>query len=149
VASPAFVQSVRSLKIIPLPHSHQHPLRSAFTLVEIMIVVGIVGLLVALAIPYFLRYRSNSQRSACISNLKEIDYAMQQWALERKKSESSPVDFNDISPYLKGAVICPSGGTTFADSYSVTIVSASPLCQKCPESHVRSGTGAPELAGKK
>ena len=55
-----------------------------FTLVEIMIVVAIIGLLAAIAIPNFVRARTTSQMNACINNLRQIDGAKQQWALENK-----------------------------------------------------------------
>src|SRR5258706_9977621 len=90
-----------------------------FTLVEIMIVVAIIGLLAAIAIPNFVRARTQSQMNACINNLRQVDGAIQQWALENKKNSTDTVAYTDISPYLKSAVICPSGGTAFSDSYDI------------------------------
>ena len=58
-----------------------HP-RGGFTLVEIMIVVAIIGLLAAIGIPNFVRARETSQTNACINNLRIIDQAKQEWALE-------------------------------------------------------------------
>lgn len=106
-----------------------------FTLVEIMIVVAIIGLLASIAIPNFVKARTTAQMNACISNLRQIDGAIQQWALDTKQSDTANVTAADVLPYLKNAVVCPSGGKTFADSYGLTTVSARPTCQKKPETH--------------
>jgi len=106
-----------------------------FTLVEIMIVVAIIGLLAAIAIPNFVRARTHAQKNACINNLRLIDAAKQQWALELRQSGSIVPDETDLQPYLvrgtTGRVpTCPSGGTTatFASSYSINPVTNSPTC---------------------
>jgi prepilin-type N-terminal cleavage/methylation domain-containing protein len=106
-----------------------------FTLVEIMIVVAIIGLLATIAIPNFVKARTTAQMNACISNLRQIDGAIQQYALEMKKDAGSPVSYSDISGYLRNAVTCPSGGTTFDDSYTITSVDATPTCQRQPTTH--------------
>ena len=107
-----------------------------FTLVEIMIVVAIIGLLAAIAIPNFVRARTQSQKNACINNLRQIDSAVQTWALELKKAPDATVGFSDIQNYLKNEVKCPSGGTTFADSYQLNGVTNKPTCLKASDTHV-------------
>jgi prepilin-type N-terminal cleavage/methylation domain-containing protein len=101
--------------------------RVAFTLVEIMIVVAIIGLLAAIAIPNFIRARATSQANACINNLRQIDAAINEWALENGKSSGAAVTFpTNVQAYIKlnsaGSVPpCPAGGT-----YGVTSVGATP-----------------------
>ena len=109
-----------------------------FTLVEIMIVVAIIGLLASIAIPNFVRARGTSQANACISNLRQIFGATQQWALECRKAPNAPVTFNDIQPYLRNAVVCPAGGrsATFTSSYSLVDVTNFPACLVLPAAHM-------------
>lgn len=114
----------------------------AFTLVEIMIVVAILGLLAAIAIPNFVKARTHSQSKACINNLRLIDAAKQQWALEEKQLGSAEPDLDDIGPYLVRGnqgrpPICPSAGsdTNFDSSYSINVVTNPPTCKMVPEEH--------------
>lgn len=90
-------------------------MRSAgFTLVEIMIVVAIIGLLAAIAIPNFVKARATSQSNACINNKRQLDSAVQQWALETKQAASAAFDSGDISPYVKGGMpTCPAGDVDY------------------------------------
>ena len=109
--------------------------QGGFALVEIMIVVAIIGLLASIAIPNFVKARTTAQMNACISNLRQVDGAIQQWALDTKQGDTASVTSAEILPYMKNSVVCPSGGKTFADSYSVTTVQAKPACLKVPGTH--------------
>lgn len=103
--------------------------KAGFTLVEIMIVVAIIGLLAAIAIPNFVKARATSQANACINNLRQIDAAANQWALENKETTGATIDLNtDLTPYIRlnsnsSIPGCPAGG-----SYDDTSVGATPTC---------------------
>jgi prepilin-type N-terminal cleavage/methylation domain-containing protein len=116
--------------------------KAGFTLVEIMIVVAIIGLLAAIAIPNFVRARTTAQMNACINNLRQIDGAKQQWALENKAaSTSTPVQSN-IQPYLgrgsAGTVpSCPADSTlTFTTSYNIQNLNTAPTCNIVSSTHI-------------
>ena len=86
-----------------------------FTLVEIMIVVAIIGLLAAIAIPNMVKARNTAQANACINNMRQIDNAIQSFALENNKKDSDPVTGPDVATYIKGNLMptCPAGNTAY------------------------------------
>jgi len=86
--------------------------RGGFTLVEIMIVVAIIALLAAIAVPNFLRARKRSQASRVLQDMRMIDSAIDQYAIETNKSTNDAVAWTDIKAYLKtGSKLYNSGGT--------------------------------------
>src|ERR1051325_1964951 len=98
------------------------------TLVEIMIVVLIIGILMAIAVPNFINARANSQRNSCIANLKQIESAKEQWAMVNKKgSTDTPVSSDLVGDattgFMKSYPACPTGG-----DYTIGDMSTRPTC---------------------
>ena len=86
--------------------------------------VFMIPLMMAIAIPNFVKARETAQMNACINNLRQIDAAKQQWALENNKKAGDVPTAADLTPYLNGKFpICPSGGT-----YTIGAVSNAPTC---------------------
>src|ERR1700755_3253093 len=92
--------------------------RGGFTLVEIMIVVAIIALLAAIAVPGFLRARKRSQASRILNDLRLIDSAVDQYAIETNKASGATVAITDWTNYLKkGSVLYNTGADLFSVSY--------------------------------
>ena len=109
--------------------------RAGFTLVEIMIVVAIIGLLSAIAIPAFLKARNSSRRHACINNLRQIDAAKDQYVLEYGGNQGTTLAWGNIMLYVKDVsnkLFCPAATAAqrnFATSYFIQPLGIDPQCQ--------------------
>lgn len=101
--------------------------RGGFTLVEIMIVVAIIALLAAIAVPGFLRARKRSQASRMINDLRLIDSAVDQYAIETNKPSGAAVDTADWTAYLKkGSGLYNTGADLFGRAYGSQKVDSLP-----------------------
>ncbi len=82
-----------------------------------------VGLLAAIAIPNFVRARSTAQQNACMNNLRLLDGAKEQWALEGRKTTGAEVSMTDLAPFLRTPPKCPAGGV-----YDLGTIGQPPTC---------------------
>src|SRR3954466_6104013 len=101
--------------------------RAGFTLVEIMIVVAIIALLAAIAVPSFLRSRKRSQASKILNDLRMIDAAIDQYAIENGKKTGDPVGVTDWTNYVKkDSTLFVTGKDLFGNDYGAQSVDSLP-----------------------
>lgn len=106
--------------------------KRAFTLVEIMIVVLIIGILLAIAVPNFMQARDNSRAKSCVNNLREIADAKDQWAMDQKKSDTATPVTGDLAPtYIKTFPLCPISPNT----YTIGNMATNPTCSSGLSTH--------------
>jgi len=97
--------------------------KQGFTLVEIMIVVAIIGLLAAIAIPSFVKSRNQTRMNSCINNLRQIDSAKEQWGLNTGAADGAAVVVDEVNTYIKKIPECPASGT-----YTYGVLGVDPTC---------------------
>lgn len=104
-----------------------------FTLVEIMIVVLIIGILMAIAVPNFIKARTNGQAKTCIANLKQIESAKEQWAMESGAGATATptqAQLEGANGFIKVWPNCPTSGT-----YTIGDMSTRPTCSNSASGH--------------
>jgi len=98
--------------------------RKGFTLIEIMIVVLIIGVLLAIAVPSFVTARTTSRQNACIKNLRAIEASKDQWCMATNHNTGDTCAWTDLTPtYLKAQPACPGGG-----AYTIGVVGTNATC---------------------
>ncbi|HEV7868875.1 MAG TPA: prepilin-type N-terminal cleavage/methylation domain-containing protein [Chthoniobacteraceae bacterium] len=99
----------------------------AFTLVEIMIVIAIIAMLAAIAVPNILRARKRSQATRMLNDLRVLDYALDRWAIEKNKGKGDVATFEDLKPFFKeSSVIATTGRDLFGQEIGSLVVDENP-----------------------
>jgi len=112
--------------------------QAAFTLVEIMIVVAIIGLLAALAIPGFVKARKQSQGRRIMNDCRQMDAAIDQWALENGKKDGDAIDTTSAQSYLKTAW---NTVDLLGNAYNVTVVGSTQISINAATKTALAGVG--------
>lgn len=112
---------------------------AGFTIVEMMIVSAIIAILCAIAVPNFIKIRSNAYKDVCITNLMRIAAAKEHWSMETGAVDTAvPTDLQ-LNPYIKdetSSLKCPMDTqNTFSTSYSINAINEYPACKISPGTH--------------
>ena len=106
--------------------------KKGFTLVEVMIVAAIIGLILAIAIPNFVKARETAQQNVCVQNMRQIMTATQVWSIDLKKAGTDvPTTGDLVDNYMRKWPACPKSGA----AYEPQAVSANPVCPTDPVNH--------------
>ena len=117
-------------------------MQKGFTLVEIMIVVAIIAILAAIAIPNFIKYRTESQNNSCVSTMASIQTAAENWLSKPGRGATAPTMtqlVDDGKGYFKNEPKCPGGGT-----YEITLDANNAIVVTCSKGHTAETEEAPE-----
>ena len=122
-----------------IPQVRRSKSNPGFTLIEIMIVVLLIGILLAIAIPNFIYAREQSRRKACIGNLRKIEWAKDAYLMDNNLDNSASITSVNLYPvsgtgYIKTVPFCPSGGT-----YSINDGRTDPTCTFGTSGHLVNG----------
>ena len=107
--------------------------KKGFSLIEVMIAAAIIAIVCAIAMPNFNRMRANSYRDQCVTHLRMIMFAKEQWSLETGASDTDTATSAQLDPYIKNGsstLVCPIDTTsTFDTSYNINDISNKPSCK--------------------
>ncbi len=123
--------------------------KGGFTLVEIMIVVAIIGLLAAIAVPSFIRARTRAQATTVLNEARQVDAAKDQYALENNKTGTVTPAFSDLTPYLKqGSHLATNNGAdTLGNAFVINAVNTNVEVSPTTQSSVSAATGGTTFWG--